>query len=86
MTDIPRLEPIPGPVNQEYYDGLKRHELPLQKCRACDKFRFWPTGRNRRPTSEAFCTGSYHIRGSFNWGALCGIGKSEWRISHGQAT
>ncbi|UCC59492.1 MAG: OB-fold domain-containing protein [Dehalococcoidia bacterium] len=41
-TDVPRLEPWPGPINQEYYDGLKRHELLLQKCTDCGKFRFWP--------------------------------------------
>jgi len=42
MTDVPRLAPWPGPINQEYYDGLKRHELLLQKCKSCGKFRFWP--------------------------------------------
>lgn len=41
-TDVPRLIPAPGPVNQEFYDGLKRHELLLQKCKDCGKFRFWP--------------------------------------------
>ena len=42
MTEVPRLEPFPGPVNQEYYDGLKRHELLMQKCKDCGEFRFWP--------------------------------------------
>ena len=42
MTDVPRLVPMAGPVNQEYYDALKRHELRLQKCTDCGKFRFWP--------------------------------------------
>jgi uncharacterized OB-fold protein len=42
MTEVPRLAPWPGPINQEYYDGLKRHELLLQKCRDCGKLRFWP--------------------------------------------
>ena len=41
-TDVPRLTPVPGPVNQEFYDGLKRHELLLQQCSDCGKFRFWP--------------------------------------------
>jgi uncharacterized OB-fold protein len=42
MTDVPRLVPMAGPINQEYYDALKRHELRLQKCTDCGKFRFWP--------------------------------------------
>jgi uncharacterized OB-fold protein len=42
MTDVPRLAPWPGPINQEFYDGLNRHELLLQKCKDCSKFRFWP--------------------------------------------
>ena len=41
-TEIPRMAPIPGPINQEFYDGLNRHELLLQKCSDCGKFRFWP--------------------------------------------
>ncbi len=43
MTDVPRLAPVPGPVNQGFYDALERHELVLQKCSDCGKFRFWPT-------------------------------------------
>ena len=42
LPEVARLEPVPGPVNQEFYDGLKRHELLLQKCTDCGKFRFWP--------------------------------------------
>jgi uncharacterized OB-fold protein len=42
MNEIPKMEPIPGPINQEYYNGLKRHELLLQRCKDCSKFRFWP--------------------------------------------
>jgi len=43
MTEeVARLAPMPGPINQEFYDGLNRHELLLQKCTDCSKFRFWP--------------------------------------------
>ena len=42
MEEVARLAPEPGPINQEYYDGLNRHELLLQKCNDCSKFRFWP--------------------------------------------
>ena len=43
MTEeVARLAPEPGPINQEFYDGLNRHELVLQKCTDCSKFRFWP--------------------------------------------
>jgi uncharacterized protein len=43
MTEeVARLAPMPGPINQEFYDGLNRHELLLQKCTDCGKFRFWP--------------------------------------------
>ena len=50
MTDVPRLAPWPGPINQEHYNGLKRHELLLQKCSDCGKFRWWP--RATDPASE----------------------------------
>ena len=42
MAEVPRLTPWPGPINKEHYDGLKRHELLVQKCGKCGKFRFWP--------------------------------------------
>ena len=42
LTEVARLAPMPGPINQEFYDGLNRHELLLQKCKDCGKFRFWP--------------------------------------------
>jgi uncharacterized OB-fold protein len=42
LPEVARLEPMPGPINQEFYDGLNRHELVLQKCTDCGKFRFWP--------------------------------------------
>jgi hypothetical protein len=42
LPEVARLAPMPGPINQEFYDGLNRHELLLQKCKDCGKFRFWP--------------------------------------------
>jgi len=43
MTEeVARLAPMPGPINQEFYYGLNRHELVLQKCTDCFNFRFWP--------------------------------------------
>jgi uncharacterized OB-fold protein len=42
LPEVPRLAPMPGPINEEFYNGLNRHELLLQKCTDCNKFRFWP--------------------------------------------
>lgn len=42
---VPTYEgPLPKPDrdSQEYWDAARRHELVLQRCLDCDKFRFYP--------------------------------------------
>src|SRR5690606_11659164 len=34
--------PQPTPETQEFWDGLKRHELRTQHCNACDRGYFYP--------------------------------------------
>ena len=42
MVEITRMLPEPSPYSEEFYKGLQRHELLIQKCKKCGKFRFWP--------------------------------------------
>lgn len=72
LPEVTRLEPVPGPVNQEFYDGLKRHELVLQKCTDCGKFRFWPI--EMCPFCNSF---------NFEWTKCSGKGKvNSYTIQH----
>ena len=45
MTDTPR-RPKPAPVvtpeTQPFWDAAQREELQIQRCRACDRFYFYP--------------------------------------------
>lgn len=34
--------PVPDPVTQPYWDGLKAGELRIQRCRSCEKAVFYP--------------------------------------------
>jgi uncharacterized OB-fold protein len=44
MTDGPdRPLPAPDSDSLRYWESLRRHELSLQRCRECGKFRFPPT-------------------------------------------
>jgi len=42
MTTPQRPLPEADPESQEYWDGLKRHELRIQKCNTCDQCYFYP--------------------------------------------
>ncbi len=37
-----RLAPEPTPESAEYWAGLRRHELRIQRCRACERHYFYP--------------------------------------------
>ena len=34
--------PVPGPDNAEFWEGCRRHELRIQRCRRCGETRFYP--------------------------------------------
>jgi uncharacterized OB-fold protein len=40
--------PYPGPDDQTFWEGMKRHELLIQRCTQCGTLRFWG-----RPLCEA---------------------------------
>lgn len=37
-----RIAPVPTPESAEYWAGLRRHELLLQRCAACGMHQFYP--------------------------------------------
>lgn len=42
MPDIPKPLPKATPETQEFWDGLKRHELRVQQCNDCGKTYLYP--------------------------------------------
>ena len=42
MADYPGPLPVPTPESRPYWEALKRHELSLQRCRACGRYYFYP--------------------------------------------
>jgi len=34
--------PVPTPESRPYWEAARRHELELQRCRACSRFFFYP--------------------------------------------
>lgn len=34
--------PVPSPESRPYWDGCKRHELLMQRCRSCGEHQFFP--------------------------------------------
>jgi uncharacterized OB-fold protein len=43
MSTVPaRTAPVPSPESAPYWDGLKRHELLLQRCEDCGARQFYP--------------------------------------------
>lgn len=42
MQRPPRPLPQPTPESQEFWDGLKRHELRVQRCSDCTQYYFYP--------------------------------------------
>ena len=39
MTEYKKPIPLPGPMSQPFFDGAKRHELLVMRCRACGTHR-----------------------------------------------
>ena len=66
--------PEPTPETQEFWDGLKRHELRIQRCLDCDRFYFYP-----RP----FCPHPGCRSGNVQWETVSGLAKLHtYVISH----
>ena len=42
MPDIPKPLPQATPDTQEFWDGMKRHELRVQHCNDCDRSYLYP--------------------------------------------
>ena len=42
MAEYNRPLPQPTPETQEFWDGLKRHELRIQQCQDCNQHYFYP--------------------------------------------
>jgi len=43
MADYKRPLPIPNQDTKEFWDGCKNHELRIQKCLNCSRYRFEPS-------------------------------------------
>jgi uncharacterized OB-fold protein len=72
MAAYPKPLPAISPLNAPYWDGLKRHELRLQRCQECGKIWYPPA---------PFCPGcwSRHVV----WQTLSGRGKvNAWVVLH----
>ena len=44
--------PLPGPDDQAFWEGARRHELLIQRCAGCGALRFW--GRPMCPACNSF--------------------------------
>ncbi|MFQ5416840.1 MAG: Zn-ribbon domain-containing OB-fold protein [Myxococcota bacterium] len=42
MSAVPRPLPCPDPDTRPFWDACRRHQLCLQRCSACEAFRFYP--------------------------------------------
>lgn len=42
MKEYKKPLPIPTPWSQPFWDGCKRHELIIQRCKECQRFTFYP--------------------------------------------
>lgn len=47
--NVPKPLPEATPETKEYWDGLKRHELRIQRCKACGQGYFYPRPFCPRP-------------------------------------
>lgn len=67
-------KPVPEPTleSQPFWDSLRAHQLKVQQCAACGKFRHYP-----RPV----CDNCYSM--DVKWMAVSGTGKvHSWTICH----
>jgi uncharacterized OB-fold protein len=72
MNQALRPTPIPEEGDREYWEAARRHELKMQRCLACGKFRFTP--RPMCPYCQSFET---------EWAPLSGKGRVySWVVVH----
>ena len=72
-TSLPE-RPLPEPTadSQPYWDGLREHELRIQRCARCGTLRHYP-----RPLCAACC--SFEV----NWVLASGRGRiHSWTVAH----
>ena len=53
--------PLPGPDDQAFWEGAKRHELLIQRCTGCGALRFW--GRPMCSQCQSFDSEAVHASG-----------------------
>jgi len=72
MATYPKPVPARSPLNAPYWDGLKRHELQLQRCQECGKIWYPPA---------PFCPECWSRQ--VTWQTLSGRGKvTAWVVFH----
>lgn len=49
MVSMQKPLPEPTPETQEFWDGMKRHELRIQRCKDCNRGYFYPRPFCPRP-------------------------------------
>ena len=64
MKEYKKPLPKPTPWSKPFWDGCKRHELLIQKCRDCQNFVFYP---------KLFC--QYCLSPNLEWVKVSGRGK-----------
>ena len=53
-SEYKRPLPVPDPYTRPFWDGTRRHQLLLQRCRNCAKFRWTPQYLCPHCLSEAY--------------------------------
>ena len=66
MSTNPMAKPLPRatPISAPFWEGLRRHEVRLQRCRDCERFVFYP--RSNCP----FC-----LSPALEWRTVAGTGQ-----------
>ncbi len=52
MVEYKKPLPIPNADTKEYWEGARRHELLVQRCKYCGTYRFYPASMCHKCNSE----------------------------------
>ncbi len=63
-TEYAKPLPAPSELTQPYWDATKRHELVIQRCKACAKYFFYP---------RELCPNCHSL--SYEWAPISGRGR-----------